>query len=595
MSLLTLLRRRGGGPGVWTYPVLFLPATTPGTPTHYIDQAAAGGGSGSLASPLNAVPSATTAADQVFALKAGQAHPGGISVNHERFVLTQYSSGSLPRLSVLSAPSWTKTATYTNLYDATVTHETVSGAEGTYDSVYAIEEDTQSAAPVTRFRQMTRAASLAACDSTPGTYFRTTNSATSTQFYVHGSDSAAPGTRYAISVTTKYAPFNVTSSTIVDADAARVYLQGSIGGYGVWERAKDAYLHHAILQFGTIHHAVVHGGVVEDVCYAGGFAVTGSIAQVFYVVDAGLTLIGRLRRALFDRVGNGVFTHTSSGTSGNYAEIEVSDSVFVNARDSLGQLTHTAFDSNQTQLFTMSNVIVKDYRSIGLSVRAATIDRLLVWGYQRGVFTPNTSGQEIVIRNSIFIGADSGYSDGAEKASYLIRQGSPTGTLRLENCLVIATVGSTSLISRSTDFRMSMTNCVVVNSVAATTLDAIAWGYVAGGSTVFAANNNVYVAMNGSALNWLIWNGSAGVNQTFAQWQVTSGLDANSQLLTSAGALSTLFRDYAAGDLRWATTGIGAQIAATGRGPRYLPTRWPTIPTADDAHAALVANTAIQV
>lgn len=587
----------------WTYPTLFLSRTVPTETAGLVDQTAAGGGDGSVATPYNSVPTATTGAAQRRALKRGQTHPGKIAVSHEDFVLSAYGTGDLPRLTARTTPTWAKTATYTSVYDATVTHDAVSGTEGTYDAVYAVEEDTTSITPVSRLRQMTRVASIAACDALAGSYYISTLSTTSSHVYVHGTDGAAPGTRYAISVTTKYATV-VMDVGIDDVEIMGVVADSSIFGYGTVARGENINLHHSILQFGTIHHAVLSGGVVENTALAGSATVAAAKGLTYYVTDAAQTLTGTVRNSLIDRVGDAFYFHTSEvgGSASDWASITLEDTVLVNARNGSSQLVNSAFGGQDCQLVTMDTVVLKDFRDFGLNVKAAVIDRLFAWGYQRSVWTPGTAASEILIRDSIFIGADGGYGGGAEGNSYLMRQGGATGKLHLQHCLIIVPA-SAGVVSQVSGFNIEYTHCIFVNAYSTpTALDVATSVNVQSGAGALGlvADNNLYISLYGGSWQWSVTNqASGGPNQTLSTWQAQSLQDANSIEIQSANGLTSLFRDWTAGNLQWGYTPLGqmvaALVAASGYGPATLPTRWPTIPTADDAHAALVANTAIAV
>jgi hypothetical protein len=92
-----------------------------------------------------------------------------------------YGNGARPLLDcsdAIPASGWTKTAGQTNVYEATV------GLDGTDNAqfVSAWESDLR----------LVRAASVAECDTTPGSYFTYADNAPSITLYVHASDGSDP-------------------------------------------------------------------------------------------------------------------------------------------------------------------------------------------------------------------------------------------------------------------------------------------------------------------------------------------------------------------------------------------------------------------
>ena len=564
----------------------------------------------SLAQPLNAIGS-------VVGLYRGSLFRASVplaSLGTTHGVAVQdVALGSVRPLPVVSAFDLVTNSACTANGDGTYTYlwtaaETLT--QDGYSNVYAVEVNTaaEAATPIAARQRMIDVTSQAACVSTPGSVWVQApgtgagQSGSSTQWAAvfHPSDSTAPGGgAYRYEVISRLGPLAWSVGNTGDGAAAGLTLVGSNNGYGSLGGPVGFVGDRLVLLHCTTHTAVIGGGSLQrSVFYEMGDST--AIQLAWYTPSPAGVVSFDMRACLFytnagtaqsaARIPDSVLAHSGDGS--NFARGDISDCAFLGARRQDGSLSGTAIGYN--------------------NVNTGVIDRCYVFGYQ-GPFggpMPTTSEVKNSVFRSVYLTMVSGsFHDNLVAAEGLLLANDPqylsavgwqfraNGAAVTNNLFWVHGLPAAANDNQANGFSVypgvttgtAQRNIVVLDPATPATPAAYTQGQIPAGvsldynliintATTFATPNN------GNVHTWASYRAN------------TPAQDAHSlyvDLSADPRGLKAVFMDPANGDFRWAQTDVARQCAAycraNGVGPATVTSRWPTVPTVDEAARMLAA------
>lgn len=447
------------------------------TPDYYVDSGAAAGGDGSLAMPFDTISDLGTIAEgAVVALKSGSEWREQITIENDDISIYRYGAGNKPILrcdDVQANASFTKTGGYTNLYNKTLSTNYQSGYPGI---VKAYEDDTD----------LTWAADLATCDSTPGSFHVPVSNSVSPELYIHASDSSdvtANGKAYDATVRNS-AVFsdNSQNRTVVDGIAGKRNYSES-GSFRIYT---DSVIRHCYAADGGKHSVFIGPGAAAYGCDAHNAYGASSSSPTLYVFNTGtpsgedVSFYDCVARA--DSAGNvltGYYGHYN--TSGNFGDVIFSRCVAKTL--TLGFLRGLI---GTTGTFTTRQCIV-DGCSVGYRLQAGnttlwTVDQC--YQYETATITRTF---EILLANSVFA-IKNCYFKVPSTTSTGIVYASVASTLTFENNYVEFTnsIGA----GRNGIYNTAAMGVIAINNHMVQAGDNGFWVYLTNGSSTLTSERN---------------------------------------------------------------------------------------------------------
>ena len=513
--------------------------------------------------------------------------------NTHGIVVQDLSLGSEKPLLVISAlatapngsvgPSGTNTYSYSWMPTETLTNDG-------YQNVYVVEINTatEAALPIASRRRMTDVTTQAAATSTVGSAWVFTGPTSGGWTAVfHPSDGLAPGSgSYRYEVVSRYAPANWGApANLGDGAMSGVELVGSNWGYGSLGGPTAFVGDRLAILHGTTHGAVIGGGSLQrSVFYEGGDPT--AIQLAWYTADP-TGLSWDTRHCLFyadvgDRPANFLISHSSGN---NYARGDISDCAFIGARWSDGSLRGVGIDYVNVNAGTINRVYVQGVAdSFGGSMPAGVEIRNSV--FRQVCHTPvgGRFHDNVVAAESASNPADANYRS---PACFSFNRPGAVVT----NNLFWAHGLSTALNEgNATAFTFGN------NSTTATARrNVIVLDPASGGQSTYCFNFPADVSGVSLDYNLVVCTSTqistGGVKLSWADYRAAyPTLDAHSlfvDLSADPRGLKAVFLDPANGDFRWAQTDVArrcaAYCAANHVGPATVPSRWPVVPTVDEA------------
>ncbi len=467
-----------------------------------------------------------------------------------------------------------------------------------YQNVYVVEINvaTEAASPVASRRRMIDAASLAAAVATPGSAFveKVGPGAGAWTAHVHPSDGLAPGSGgYRYEVVARFCPLRYPQNDTGDCAVSGLELIGGSYGYGSLGAPTGLVGDRLAILHGSTHGAVLGGGSLQrSVFYEGGDA--DSIMLAWYTGDpAGLSW--SMNNVLFygnvgDRSRDMLIAHSGGGTS--YERGDISDCAFLGARWSDGSLHGTAFTYENVLGGTINRVYVQAVRSIfGGAMPLATETRNSVFRQvNRGALYGNFH-DNVVLAESGLDPADAN-NRSPVACQPMLSGTSVTNNILWAHGLSAANNGSASGVLLYVAQATVRGNIILLDP-AATYTDGVSYAYVPGDLSGISVDYNLVISTAKGSVNTL--GGSAGNQPSFPAYQAAyPTMDPHSKFVDLSGdarGLQAVFVDPLNGDFRWAQTAVARECAAYCRanhvGPATVPSRWPLVPSADDAVRSL--------
>jgi hypothetical protein len=480
-----------------------------------------------------------------------------------------------------------------------------------YNIVQVIEIDTtlEATVPLAARVRLRNVTPLTAAQSTAGSVFLESLGANQWRANIHPSDSAAPGTRYRYEVVSRWCPINFTT-VARDAAVAGVQLFGACHGYGMIAGTERMLGDRLVCMHGTAHHLVFNGGSVRrSVFYSNTLGGDPTNATVFYATNAA----GKrwsVSECFYYNVNAPIYCHNSdaSNAATYWESAEVYDVVATQGR----------YDE-----------IIFGSQPGGQSIRGkATAKRMYIRGYRDGTTfgnqtypvdneisdslfhqccrvratgdwhdniaqLENVSGPGVNDRGSEVCGIPWSYSYAHHNIIYVKNTATALGNANASSDYAASIYAGSSgqILGKATH------NIFVVDNTLHPASGTTIVNQTVAGATTYTADYNVFVHCCGDLISSIKTGAAGSPARTWADYlTLFAPADAHSlyvDLRDDPRGAKAVFRDPANGDFRWAQTNVAKRVKeycdANGVGPRTVITRWPAIPTVDEA-ALLVAK-----
>ena len=467
-----------------------------------------------------------------------------------------------------------------------------------YANVYVVEVNTatEANAPIASRRRMTDVASSAAVASTPGSVYVTSfGNGWLGQF--RPSDSLAPGAgTYRYEVVSRVQPVNFGApNNPGDGAASGLELVGGSSGYGSLGGPTGFAGDRLVFVHGTTHSAVIGGGSLQrSVFYEGGDLTSqGPGIQLAWYAGTATGLRWNLDDCLFyanvgDRVPNCVISHSGGAT--NFDRGDIARCAFLGTRRANGALQGTAIDYNNVNAGVIESVYVQTIANIfGYNMPLATEVKNSVFREVANVRLGLNFHDNLALAES----AQDPASNANAPAALLLQA---NGASAVNNLLWAHGLGGYTQGSSDQAggiYTNGMTSATIQRNViildpANQIIPSIYVALPPGAPTGFAIDYNLVISTARGGVNTL---GGVGNASGWAQYRANyPALDAHSlfvDLSADPRGLQAVFVDPLNGDFRWAQTDLARRCAAYCRannvGPARVTTRWPVVPTVDEA------------
>ena len=514
--------------------------------------------------------------------------------NTHGVVVQDLALGSVKELPVVSALDPVAGSAFTGNGDGTYT--CTWAGEGTlandgYQNVYVVEINTtaEAATPVAARRRMIDASSQAAAAATPGSVFVQRGSGNNWTAALHPSDGLAPGGgAYRYEVVARFCPANWGApNNVGDGGMSGVELVGGSWGYGSLGTPVNFVGDRLAILHATTHGAVIGGGSLQrSVFYESG---DPTCIQLAWYASNGAGLRWHLDHCLFyanagDRVPNFLISHTSGAS---FDRGDISDCAFLAARWSDGSLRGTGLDY--------------------VNVTGGVINRVYVQGVADAF--GGSMPPAVEIKNSVFRQVNQTALGGAFHDNLVAAESGSNPADVNHRAPIAWTFRNAGAVVTNNLFLARGLSTAVTNDNGAS-----AFNFYPGVTTGTATRNIVVVApANAAAGAVYCQNLPADVSGvsldynlvicTAPQFYTGAGrlswaayraayptLDAHSLYVDLSGdprGWRAVFADPDNGDFRWAQTEMARRCAAYCQanhvGPAAVPSRWPVVPTVDEA------------
>jgi hypothetical protein len=333
--------------------------------------------------------------------------------------------------------TWSKTDGYTNVYDVVITiNYTITTIPGYNPVIFEITPSTLEDQPYSSYKTINKAASLALCDSSPGTLFFSSINSTSYRMYLHTTNSDDPNVNelnYEVTNKAWLPIFNQSTNTGQNNCYENMIFYPAISSSGP-KAGRNGYYKKCVFASCGLHALVTDSATLDQCVWFEGqntnsyyIVFNGYVAPItdILLVKNGIVLITTLTYFIYshyeDNVLNNLLTISNyrifgggiiTGASTGFHNVIVDNVYCEGERICAG----TSFvDGN----FTIKNSILKltvSGSSAGISY-VSTINNCLIYGT---LFNNFILGQEI--KNSIInaLSANATYSMGASNYHHSI-------------------------------------------------------------------------------------------------------------------------------------------------------------------------------
>ncbi len=509
------------------------------------------------------------------------------------------SPGNLPVISALdAAPNGSFTANGDNATYSYLWTPTETLVNDGYSNVYAVEINTatEGITPVSSRHRLLDVTGQAAAIATPGSVWiqgpgtgaGQSGSATQWRAVIHPSDNTTPGSgSYRYEVVSRNSPALFPTQTVGDAAVRGLQLVGASNGYGSLSGPTGFVGDRLAILHCSTHNAVLGGGSLQrSVFYEMG---DGQSIMLAWYTPNPTGLRWSTGNCLFyagaaNRVPCGLISHSSGA---NYDRGDLSDTAFLAGRLGDGSLQGKAIDY--------------------VNVNSGIIDRVYVRGFADtfGTAMP-TTGE---IKNSVFrqvchtqiggsfhdnlVAAESGSNPAAANYRFPVGFQFRNNGAAITNNLFWAhglttSVGNDMQATGFSVYQGVATGAATHNIIALDPATAQTTGsYFQGGAPPagIALDYNLVICTGA------FYASGPQNNYSWAAYQANNPtLDVHSLFVDLSGdprGLKAVFADPANGDFRWAQTDVARRCAgycrANNVGPAAVTSRWPVVPTVDEA------------
>lgn len=476
--------------------------------------------------------------------------------------LGAYGSGSPPVVSAaVVVASWAKTAGRTNVYETTQSQN----SSGTNRAVVVVDG----------LLSLTRVASVATCDSTPGSYYNADASAGASMVtYIHPTGSVDPnGDGRVYEVAVREVAVRLASGGLVTGLECGPAMSNN-GAIEFAASAVGCQIRQAVARYGTKHNALLPGGSAADLIslYVDGASAseTGVLPLVCYRPSATGYAYDLTRCHAYDqtRKFGAFYSHSNNDPTAGFTAGSLSQCVVRGGGDA------TPFGGG-ADVMTISNCCGVMLTGGLLAVFADTFEATRLIGTLNWTASDmSVTGHKTTTPTGSFTGC--AVSIGSSNRGFL---GLSAGNYTWTRCALVANNFTFSLrLPSGTTGSLTVNRCLIQNNNCV---------QVPSGGT-YVGDYNVFVRPAGGTGPFGSYHGTTyNLSTNLAGWQAATGQDAHSIVLTSSPFTGT----PANGDFRFtasALTGAGHDgdagpsdhwdynLRAAVAGP---PEVWPTIPT----------------
>lgn len=484
--------------------------------------------------------------------------------------------------------SWTDTATISK---KTITHN-LGASNFQYDYLSVIEIDTliEKAAPFTARTYLNPAATLAACLSTPGTFFHASNASPVT-LYVHATtgNPNSNGRRYEVATRNAciYASgqSGITLSNLIFRDAA--------GGYGMLGATdgglENVYVNKVVFQGGVTHSTVTRSGIIENSVYIPG-SKNVNLGHVFYESDAGGNYSIFRNNTMFD-YPYFTYAHQSGGGSGHHRRVVFEgNNIFGNSGVSLN-----AFAAEFVDTVQIAGNYVENCQTIFSGIPNYLIVRDNIFKNISGTSGSSGPGSwttKTLLYNNLIKWTGTTLASPWQSLHPGMSTNVRNNIIHVKNTYTGESVvfGRTFTAADPTDFEIKY-NIFISEQTGAglTKMGAVDQNSTSKVTAGWVSDRNVYIIVSGSGFRWTILNPFGGVainTDGLTAWKAASTQDSNSiqiDLRSYADGLKRVFVDPDRGDYTLTNSTEANQIRALFAGMTSPPTSFVKRPTYEQA------------
>ncbi|MFZ5667963.1 MAG: hypothetical protein ACOY4K_00565 [Pseudomonadota bacterium] len=501
----------------------------------------------------------------------------------------------------LTGATWTLESGSCWYTDVTVDAACVANDGYSYMKVIETATASATASPLGATRMLTKASSKANCIATTGSYFVEETSSTGRRVYVNPNDATIPSssTTYTYEVTDRYCVVNWQAGNARMGVMEGIEVYDSCFGYGAISGGPQSLFRGVIASHGGIHTLKMEAGSVEDFLIYNRGNANSSTANCYLSPNADGYSWRWAWGMAYACYPSAVYSHNAAGTydSGEYIGFWVDGE-----RQSNGALI-------------MGDAFVCDSVS----------EVLVEWCYARGFQRQGRAGNATIpvnatMRNCLFRELGIFYSHRLTQNCIVTveNQSDPSSVNNrnsimcrlsenhiVEKCLVHAKNTDVSGYAAAlTDYSTTVIDIVQTGAstpnarknifLVETHLASLQNIVQESGAAAWASDYNVFIFCVAGHIDSYKSGGST--KHTVAEYlSVFTGHDANSlfvDLRDDPRGAQAVFRDPDNGDYRWADTEVARAIKeyciANDCGPDWTIDHWPTMPTVDEARAALI-------
>lgn len=501
----------------------------------------------------------------------------------------------------LTGATWTLESGSCWYTDVTVDAACVANDGYSYMKVIETATASATASPLGATRMLTKASSKANCIATTGSYFVEETSSTGRRVYVNPNDATIPSssTTYTYEVTDRYCVVNWQAGNARMGVMEGIEVYDSCFGYGAISGGPQSLFRGVIASHGGTHTLKMEAGSVEDFLIYNRGNANSSTANCYLSPNADGYSWRWAWGMAYACYPSAVYSHNAAGTydSGEYIGFWVDGE-----RQSNGALI-------------MGDAFVCDSVS----------EVLVEWCYARGFQRQGRAGNATIpvnatMRNCLFRELGIFYSHRLTQNCIVTveNQSDPSSVNNrnsimcrlsenhiVEKCLVHAKNTDVSGYAAAlTDYSTTVIDIVQTGAstpnarknifLVETHLASLQNIVQETGAAAWASDYNVFIFCVAGHIDSYKSGGST--KHTVAEYlSVFTGHDANSlfvDLRDDPRGAQAVFRDPDNGDYRWADTEVARAIKeyciANDCGPDWTIDHWPTMPTVDEARAALI-------
>lgn len=458
------------------------------------------------------------------------------------------------------------------------------------------------ASPLGATMALNRASSKANCIATVGTFFTEDTTSTTRTVYINPNDGIIPSssTLYTYEATDRYCVVNWVAGQARMGVMQGIEVYDSAFGYGAISGGPNSVFSGIIASHGGTHTLKMEAGEVRDfILYNKGF--TSSSAGNCYISPSATGYSWRWTNGMaYYCYPSPFYSHCAAGTftSGEYSYIWVDGERQANGSLIMGD----GFVADSVSEALIEWCYVKGRQRNGragtyVNPCAATLQNCLF--REQGIFFSHA-----LTRNCIVQIENQSDPDSVNNRYSIMCRLSQADIV--ENCLVHATNTDVSgypaglsdystsvfdIVQLGANTPNARKNIFLVETMLATSQSIVQDT----GTAAWASNDNIYIfCVPGNIVSFQ--SGGSGSHFTIAEYLAEfTGHDTTSQffdLRDDPRGAQAVFVDPANGDYRWAQTEVAAQIKAAaeslGAGPEWTISKWPTMPTVDEARNMMI-------